>query len=110
MTNTVANTIYQQLGGGRFTAMTGAKNFVAYDNGIKFSIGRNASKANIVKITLNSLDLYDVEFIKYTPFNFNVKTGKIREEKSETVAKAESIYNDMLQDVFTSITGLYTHL
>ena len=109
-TKTVAQTIYQQLGGGRFVAMTGAKNFVALENGIKFNIGRNSSKANTVKITLNGLDLYDVEFIKYTPFKFNINTGAIREEKIEVVEKLENYYDDMLQDGFTNITGMYTHL
>lgn len=111
MTNTMtAKTILQQLGGNKFIAMTGAKNFVALENGIKFNIGRNSSKANTVKITHNGLDLYDVEFIKFTPFKFNMKTGAIREEKSETVATLENYYDDMLQDGFTRITGLNTYL
>lgn len=43
MTNTmIAETILQQLGGNKFVVMTGAKNFVALENGIKFNIGRNA--------------------------------------------------------------------
>ena len=111
MTNTaVANTILTQLGGCKFVAMTGAKNFVALENGIKFNIGRNASKANTVKITVNGLDLYDVEFIKFTPFKFNPKTMKTREEKSEIVAELKNYYDDMLQDGFTKITGMHTHL
>ena len=73
MANTaVANTIYQQLGGGRFAAMTGAKNFLAIDNGLRFRIGRNASKANMVEIKLNGLDLYDIKFIKHTPYSFKI--------------------------------------
>lgn len=114
MATTTANTIYQQLGGGRFSAMTGAKNFVALDNGIRFNIGRNASKANTVKITVNGLDLYDVEFIKHTPYSFKIsrdgKSFKETQEKFETVAKLEGYYCDMLQEGFTSVTGLYTHL
>ena len=113
-TTTTANIIYQQLGGGRFTAMTGARNFVAIENGLVFYIGRNASKANKVKITVNALDLYDVEFIKYTPYSFKIsrdgKSFKETQEKSETVAKLEGYYSDMLQDGFTSVTGMYTHL
>lgn len=114
MTNTmVAETILQQLGGNRFAAMTGAKNFVALENGIKFSIGRNVSKANMVKITVNSSDLYDVEFIKYTPYKFRItKNGEFKEtkEKSVTVEKLNGYYSDMLQDGFTRVTGMYTHL
>lgn len=115
MTNTTtAETILQQLGGNKFVAMTGAKNFVALDNGIKFNIGRNASKANTVKITLNGLDLYDIEFIKFTPFKISVnhKTCAVttREEKTEVIATYNDYYDDMLQDLFTRVTGLYTHL
>lgn len=113
-TTTTANIIYQQLGGGRFTAMTGAKNFVALENGIRFNIGRNASKANKVKITLNGLDLYDVEFIKYTPHSFKIsrdgKSFKETQESSKTIAEYNDVYGDMLQDIFTRETGMYTHL
>ena len=114
MANTTANTIYQQLGGGRFSAMTGAKNFVAIENGLVFYIGRNASKANKVKITVNGLDLYDVEFIKYTPYSFKISRDglsfKETQESSVTVAEYESVYDDMLQDIFTRVTGMYTRL
>ena len=111
MTNTMtAQTILQQLGGNKFIAMTGAKNLVALENGIKFNIGKNSSKANTVKITVNGLDLYDIEFIKYTPFKFNIKTGAVREEKTEVIETLEDYYDDMLQDAFTSVTGLYTYL
>lgn len=112
-TMTAAQTIYQQLGGGRFKAMTGAKNFVAIENGLVFYIGRNASKANKVKITVNGLDLYDVEFIKYTPYSFKIskdgKSFKETQESSKTVAEHNGVYCDMLQDIFTSETGMYTH-
>lgn len=109
----VANNIYQQLGGGRFTAMTGAKNFLAIENGLRFRIGRNASKANMVEIKLNCLDLYDITFIKHTPYSFKIdRNGNFKEtqESSKTVAKFESYYGDMLQDCFTKVTGMYTSL
>lgn len=109
----IAETIRQQLGGGRFTAMTGAKNFVAIDNGLRFRIGRNASKANMVEITLNGLDLYDIKFIKYTPYSFKIKadgTFKETKESVKTVAEFSDYYGDMLQAVFTKVTGMYTHL
>lgn len=109
-----AQTILNQLGGNKFVAMTGAKNFVALENGIKFNIGRNSSKANTVKITVNGLDLYDIEFIKFTPFKISVnhKTCKatIRDEKTEIIKSYNDCYCDMLQELFTSVTGLETHL
>ena len=114
MTNTMtAQTILNQLGGNKFVAMTGAKNFVALENGIKFNIGRNSSKANTVKITVNGLDLYDIEFIKFTPFKISVnhKTCAVttRDEKTEIIKTYNDCYCDMLQDIFTSVTGLHTH-
>lgn len=115
MTNTmIAETILQQLGGNKFVVMTGAKNFVALENGIKFNIGRNASKANTVKITVNGLDLYDIEFIKFTPYKITVNhktcTVTTREEKTEVIKTYNDCYCDMLQELFTEVTGMYTHL
>lgn len=109
----VAENIRQQLGGSRFAVMTGAKNFVAIDNGLRFRIGRNASKANMVEITLNGLDLYDIKFIKHTPYSFKIKadgTFKETQESSKTIAEYSDYYGDMLQSVFTRVTGMYTHL
>ena len=110
-TFTVADTIFAQLGGSKFRVMTGAT-FTPIKNGLAFTIGKNVSKANRVEITLNGLDLYDVKFIKHTPFSVKVTdTGvKVREEKTVVLKEYNDIYCDMLQDVFTRFTGLYTHL
>ena len=63
--NFSAGTILQQLGGNKFIAMTGAKDFVKDDKEqmIAFRIGRNSKSVNIVRIRLNSKDLYDMEFL-----------------------------------------------
>ena len=105
----IANTILEQLGGRRFIVMTGAKDFVAIDNGLRFTIGRNASKANRVAIKLNSLDLYDIEFFYYRPWRFNARTMKEVPEKRETIKTFDGAYCDMLQPIFTETTGMYTH-
>ena len=96
----IAQTIQAQLGGGRFAIMTGAKNF-SYDNkgALSFKIGRNGSGFNYVKVELNSLDLYDMTFMKVT-----LKKGVIKEDS------VSNIYNDQLRDIFESKTGLYTSL
>lgn len=111
---TVASVILQQLGGNKFIAMTGAKNLLALENGIRFTIGRNASKANRVEITYNGLDLYDIKFIKHTPYKIKVdyNKGTVKETQEKTVVLKEynDIYCDMLQELFTEYTGLYTHL
>ena len=61
---TIAATILAQLGGSRFIAMTGAKNLVNHGSALTFKIGRNSSKANMVRVTLNSDDTYTVDFIR----------------------------------------------
>jgi hypothetical protein len=94
---TIANTIITQLGGfGTISMLTGAKNFVAGANSVDFSIGKGAkNKINKVKITLNSRDLYDVEF------------GRVWGTNYTKIAKSESIYNDMLMDEFEEATGFF---
>ena len=106
----IAQTILQQLGGNKFIAMTGSKNFTALNSGLQMKLAKSKSKANILKITLNGTDLYDMEFIKFTPYKFNIKTMTERAEKIETVKKYEDVYYDMLQDIFTSETELRTSL
>ena len=96
---TVAKTILEQLVGNKFRVMTGAKNFMGFAEGLVMKIGRNSSNSNYLKITLNMMDLYDMEFCKLT---------KMGEKKS--VTEYNNIYNDMLTDQFTAHTGMYTSL
>jgi hypothetical protein len=97
----IANTIIGQLGGfGKLKAMTGAKDISALDSGVQFSIGRNAASVNRVRITLNGLDLYDLEF------------GSIRKKRNASgysvTIKAEhkNVYNDQLTELFEQATGM----
>ena len=96
---TVSKTILEQLGGNKFRVMTGAKGFLGFSNGLQMKIGRNSSNSNYLKITLNSMDTYDMEFAKLT---------RMGEKKS--VTEYNNIYNDMLQEQFTAHTGMYTSL
>lgn len=95
-----AQTVLQQLGGRKFIAMTGAKNFVqdSKTKMIAFKIGRAKKSINYVRITLNGMDTYDMEFLR-------LRAGKIT-----VVAKETGVYNDQLQSIFTQNTGLYTSL
>ncbi|MES0340754.1 MAG: hypothetical protein ABUK08_00405 [Candidatus Humimicrobiaceae bacterium] len=95
----VAKTILSQMGGNRFIAMTGSKNFAGDDNSLKFNFPK-IRKANTCRITLNSLDLYDVEFFKYNRKTFDCPS----------VDLTENVYHDKLQEIFTGYTGLYTSL
>lgn len=116
MNTQVAQTIIEQLGP-QFSMMTGVRTFVAGENGVKFRIGKNASKANLVKITLNGKDLYDVEFIKHR--NRLIPAKKLMSMSVEDIRawyepKTLKVYNDIfcdqLQEIFTEYTHLYTRL
>ena len=95
-----AEEVLQQLGGRRFIAMTGAKNFVKNDKdkSIVFRVPKAKNSINTIRITLTSMDLYNVEFIS------------VRGTNIKTVATEKGVYNDQLQAIFTKYTGLYTSL
>jgi len=99
MSMTVAKTILEQLGGNKFRMMTGAKNFMGFAEGLVMKIGRNSSNSNYLKITLNSMDLYDMEF---------AKVSRMGEKKS--VTEYNNVYNDSMVEVFEKHTGMYTKL
>ncbi len=101
---TPANEILSQLGGRKFLAMTGSKNVFSTDNGMTLSmhLTRNAAKAKYLQITLNDSDTYTMTFSK--------EVGKKYQEEIVEVAKFEGVYCDMLQGIFTKVTGLYTSL
>lgn len=102
MTNRVAQTILEQLGGNKFVAMTGSKNFCAHSEarefhklgGLSFKIGSGARDGiTHVRVFLMSNDTYTVEFLK------------IRGVKVKTVAEVAMVYADNLRAVFTECTG-----
>ena len=87
----------KQLGGNKFIAMTGAKNFGFGSKGMVFKIGRNSKGVNYVRIDLRN-DLYNMEFIQ------------MRAGKEKIKSKIKGVYNDQLQKIFTKHTGMYTRL
>lgn len=126
---TLATTILEQLGGRHFVAMTGARNFVAIDRGLRFHIGANGSKANVVKITLRGDDTYTMQFwrqpreinfysllVKYVeqgmPYDQIEKKTKeaIKRAEPKMLQEYDGIYCDQLQELFTSYTKMYTKL
>ena len=90
----IAKTILEQLGGSQFVVLTGAKNFVALENGIQFSIP-NRSGPNKIRITLTSEDLYNMEFFR------------LRGTKCTLVDEYTGVYFDQLIPIFENKTGLY---
>lgn len=96
----VAIEILKQLGGHRFIAMTGARNFLCDDRSMGFKVPGTMTKnrINFVKISLNAMDTYDMEF------------KSLWGDKLTTVSTFEGAYNDMLVNIFESRTGLRTSL
>ncbi len=99
----IAKTILEQIGGRRFAAMTGSKDFTDMGNGLRMSLARNKTSANRLDIIYDGgADLYNMRFYRKT---FSKKTFESRTKDIET---HEGIYCDMLEEMFTMVTGLYT--
>ena len=96
----VADTILKQLGSNRFRAMTGARDFVTSPKGIRFRVLGTKNKSNMIEITLNGKDLYDIKFLKYTASRMT----------TNTVKAVNDVYAEDLVKVFERETGLYTSL
>ena len=126
---TTATTIFNQLGGNKFVVMTGAKYMVSSENGLTFQIGKNASKANLVKVTTNGNDTYNLQFwkkgrevnsilliVKYVEQGLNDEQIKIKVDEAQKKAEPKmlkeysGIYSDQLQELFTEYTKMYTKL
>ena len=110
--------ILDQIGGNKFLAMTGSKvKYYGYDkNGyvyLRLALSKNQSKAKLLKIQLNSKDLYNMTFskIKKTLNKEYAAIGvKIYDEDIENIKTIKDVYCDQLQEVFTKVTGMYTKL
>ena len=92
--NSVANTIFQQLGGNEFAVMVGVKSLTQTENSltVKFSGGKYFT------VTLNGKDLYDIHY-------FTMRKGKVI-----TKDKAFDVYCDSLRGFFENMTGFRTSL
>lgn len=98
---TVSATILRQLGGNRFVAMTGAKNFVGSSDALSFALSgtMTRNRANRCRIVLDtSLDAYFVTFMR------------CRGVHAATVGQFNNVHADQLAAIFTRETGLDTHL
>lgn len=92
----IAQEILRQLGGNKFVAMTGARNFGFDGPSLSFAIGSGAkNKIKYVKIKLTPMDVYDMTFM---------------DRNGNTVEQYDGVYNDQLRDLFTEATGMDTSL
>jgi len=109
-----AREILNQLGGNKFLAMTGSKNLAGGDNFLSMRLSKNASRANYLKITLTPLDTYKMEFINHVKAKVKIdaenKAISYKPDELITVKSLDSVHCDQLQEIFTSVTGLRTHL
>ncbi|WP_434363042.1 hypothetical protein NF212_25360 (plasmid) [Parasalinivibrio latis] len=99
----VAQTILNQLGGNRFAAMTGARQFVALDNpGLQFDLPARFAREDInrIRVVLDPSDTYTVTAFKFCRWSF----------RCEQKGALSGVYCDMLEGVFTELTGLNTRL
>lgn len=103
-----ASTIQSQLGGNRFTAMTGAKNYGAGESKegayLSFKIGGGALKGrNFCRITHNSeFDTYTMYVARFATRNYEIV---FTQEVTTTM-----LYADDLRRTFTEATGFNTSL
>lgn len=98
--NEVADTILQQLGGAQFIAMTGAKSLAITEKpGLSFRLPtRSGTLPNYVRITLNPMDEYDVQF------------ARIRGTQLKILSMHENVPVENLVELFERQTSLYTKL
>ncbi len=97
----IADTILEQLGGRRFTMMTGAKNLLSHEDGsLSFRLPNRFANdgINYVKVTLDWTDTYRVEF------------GRVWGLTYKVIRETSGVYADGLQDAFRNATGLETKL
>ena len=88
----------EQIGGRRFAAMTGSKDFIDMGNGLRMSLARNKTSANRLDIIYDAgADLYNMRFYRRT---FSKKTFECKTKDIET---HEGIYCDMLEEMFTMV-------
>lgn len=70
-------------------------------------LSRNKSGADKLIVTYEEgKDVYSMKFIKSS--KFNKRTFSFSE--TEEIYFTSDIYSEQLQEVFTQVTGLYTHL
>jgi hypothetical protein len=106
----IATEILRQLGGRKFITMTGAKKlgYHYYEKDgiveLSFRIDRNATRVNTVRVHyVYSSDTYNMHF------NYEAVTKDFT-IINQAIASYDGVYCDMLQGLFTSVTGMHTSL
>ena len=97
---TVSEKIRAQLGGNKFVACTGAKDFVTRGFDLQFRLPKaKKDKINLVKIELVN-DVYSMSFYNFKPSKFLL----------EKVRVVEGVSVESLVEVFEAVTGYKTKI
>jgi hypothetical protein len=107
--------ILEQLGGRRFLAMTGSHSLVGHEGSneypeptLQMIIGTHEAGWHKLRITLQSNDLYKVEFWKKTGLEMLLAQEANTLDPNDT-REFTDVYFDQLQEIFTKVTGMYTY-
>lgn len=95
----VAQTILDQLGGGRFITMTGARELVGTPNALRFRLPANLTVNRCTHMEVRLVDdLYDLCLFKVIR-----GAAEVHEARS-------GVHVEQLRETFTRMTGLETSL
>jgi len=108
--NHIAETIIDQLGGNRFIAMTGSKDFVWGSKNLTLTFSLPSfARGNRFQIQYDyNKDLYNVRLCQF----FKPTLKRIMEKRDiwKVIKSVDGVFFDQLEELFHEWTGLDTHL
>ena len=100
----IAKTILEQIGGRRFAAMTGSKDFTDMGNGLRMSLARNKTSANRLDIIYDGgADLYNMRFLPQ-----DVQQKDISRAGRRTLKRTRGYIAICLEEMFHDGNGTFT--
>ena len=101
----IAKTILEQIGGRRFAAMTGSKDFTDMGNGLRMSLARNKTSANRLDIIYDGGA--DLTICVSTAGRSAKRHSSSRTKDIETYTRGIYVFRYAGRNVHM-VTGLYT--
>ena len=98
----MTKTYMDQVDGRSVAAMAGSRGLIGWRNGLQMGLERKKPPANRWKWRVAE------NTNTYTMYFYRQSMTKHFDIKVKEIAKYEGVYFDMLQDIFTQVTGLYT--
>ena len=111
---TIAKQILSYLGGNKFVACTGCKDFMtnAEQDSLTMTIPRNGSKANRLEVKYDwGTDTFTMRFYRHSNGRFSQKKWLEGKEawtppKDTELKTYDGVYCDMLRRIFENYTGM----